>query len=447
MHSPKRSSILLTCLICAACATPLDEHPAVHVLSLQEQAETFFDLNVKRVDRLMLPAMRNAGIDCWIMMSREGFIDPVLEYIRDENGEGGHRNAFIFFDDGSERLQRIVIGTHLPGRETQIFDQVLSYPSDYGDEGPSLQLELGRVIRELQPKRIGVNQSRTIGTSDGLTVEMKKHLVDAIGPTYASRIVSAEQVSAEFLGTHLAEEFALFEEAAKIGQLIHEEVLSNLVIRPGVTTVSDVQWYAYNRMHELGVVTAYPVTLSVTRRGERVGGADTVIQPGDLLKTDIGIIYTGLYTDFKRTAYVLKPGETAAPEGLQLALDNALKVQDAVAAVALPGVLGYEVKAQAEALSEKQGVDANVGSHSLDGFIHGVGSWFGANWPDRTSVRSTFPVRDGGFFALESSATTEIPEWDNQTLSFGTEESVYATPEGLKYFIPRQEKLYLISSE
>jgi Xaa-Pro aminopeptidase len=172
-----------------------------------------------------------------------------------------------------------------------------------------------------------------------------------------------------------------------------------------------------------------------------------VIQPGDLLKTDIGIIYAGLYTDFKRTAYVLKPNETTAPAGLQLALDNAIKVQDAVAAVALPGVLGYEVKAEAEALCASQGVDANVASHSVDGFIHGVGSWFSANWPDRTSVRSTFPVRNGAFYALESSAATEVPEWNNKRLSFGTEESVYATPEGLRSFIPRQEQLYLINSQ
>ena len=446
MHSLKRSSVLLACLI-AACAAPPADEPPVHVLSLQEQAETFYDLNVKRVDRLMLPAMRKAGIDCWIIMSREGFIDPVLEYIRDENGEGGHRNAFIFFDDGSERLQRIVIGTHLPGRETRVFDQILGYPSNYGPEGPSLQPELRRVVHELQPRRIGVNQSATIGTSDGLTVEMKQHLVNAIGPRYAARIVSAEQVSTDFLGTNMAEEFPLFEEAAKIGQLIHEEVLSNRVIRPGVTTVKEVIWYAYNRMHELGVVSGYPVTLSVNRQGERVGGDSTVIQPGDLLKTDIGIIYTGLYTDYKRTAYVLKPGETAAPAGLQTALDNAIKVQDAVAEVAVPGVLGYEVKERAEAICASQGVNANVASHSVDGFIHGVGSWFAANWPDRTSVRSTFPVRDSAFYALESSATTEIPEWGGRMLSFGTEETVYATPEGLKYFIPRQEQLYLIRSQ
>ncbi len=446
MCSLTRSSVLLTCLVAASCAAPSADEPAVHVMSLREQAETFFDLNVKRVDRLMLPAMRSAGIDCWIMMSREGFIDPVLEYIRDENGEGGHRNAFIFFDDGSERLRRIVIGTHLP-RETRVFDQVLGYPSDYGEEGPSLQPALRRIVHELQPTRIGVNQSRTIGTSDGLTVEMKKHLVDAIGPEYARRIVSAEQLSVDFLDTRLPEEFALLEEAAAITQMLHEEVLSDRLILPGVTTVDELKWYLYDRMMELRVVTWFPVGLSVIRQGERVSGDSTVIQPGDLLKTDIGIVYAGLYTDYQRAGYVLKPGETAAPAGLQAALGNALKVQDAVAEVARPGVPGYVVKAEAETLCESQGVEARVASHSVDAFGHGVGSWFSSDWPDRYSDRARFPVRDGAYYALESSATTEVPEWNNQRLSFGTEESVYATPDGLKYFIPRQEKLYLIMSQ
>lgn len=438
--------ILVVELLIAGCDEPPGTEPPVPVMSLREQTETFFGLNVQRVDRLLLPAMRANGIDCWIIMSREGFIDPVLEYIRDENGEGGHRNAFIFFDDGSDHLRRIVIGTHLP-QETRVFDDVLGYGREYGASGPSLQPELRRIIHELQPERIGVNQSRTIGTADGLTVEMRKHLVDAIGPAYARRLVSAEPLVFDLLDTPLPDERILFGEASRITQQIHEEVLSDRVVDPGVTRVSDVQWYTYERMHELGVVPGYPVTLSIMREGERVVDLDPVIQPGDLIKTDIGIIYVGLYTDFKRTAYVLRPGETEAPAGLQRAMDNALRVQDVVSEVALPGVLGYVVKEESEARLAGEGIESSVASHSVAGFIHGVGSWFGSNWPDRYSVRTTFPVRDGAFYALESSATTPVPEWGNRPLSFGTEESVYATPQGLEYFIPRQEKLYLIPSQ
>ena len=160
--------------------------------------------------------MRKAGIDCWITMSREANIDPVFDYIMDGEAEGGHRNAYIFFDNGSDRLARIMIGTHLPRGKSRIWDRILPYPRTYGEKGPSLQPVLTDVINELKPKKIGINESATIPICDGLSVQMKKHLIDAIGPLYASRLVSAEQLIVDFLDTRLPEEMPIFVEAAKI---------------------------------------------------------------------------------------------------------------------------------------------------------------------------------------------------------------------------------------
>ena len=42
-----------------------------------------------------------------------------------------------------------------------------------------------------------------------------------------------------------------------------------------------------------------------------------VIQRGDLLHTDFGLVYLGFSTDTQHHAYVLKPGETDAPAGHQ----------------------------------------------------------------------------------------------------------------------------------
>ena len=44
-------------------------------------------------------------------------------------------------------------------------------------------------------------------------------------------------------------------------------------------------------------------------------GSDPVIQPGDVLHCDVGITVARLNTDTQHNAYVLKPGETDAPEG------------------------------------------------------------------------------------------------------------------------------------
>ena len=72
-----------------------------------------WDLKVKiikeKIDRFLLPAMRGNDIDMWIVMSREFNLDPILSDIG--GGIGGHRNAYVFVDDGTDRLRRIAIGT------------------------------------------------------------------------------------------------------------------------------------------------------------------------------------------------------------------------------------------------------------------------------------------------------------------------------------------------
>ena len=102
------------------------------------------------------------------------------------------------------------------------------------------------------------------------------------------------------------------------------------------------------------------------------------------------------------------------------------------------------VKSDAEALARSWGIQASVYSHSTGLGGHGIGAWMNPNWPDRYGARTTFPLRLGAYYSVESAATTEVPEWDGQKVSMGTEENAHLTSEGFQYLYPRQEKLYLI---
>ena len=66
------------------------------------------------------------------------------------------------------------------------------------------------------------------------------------------------------------------------------------------------------------------------RDGEIIESNDpnTPIEPGDCLSIDAGLQYLHFQTDMKRSAYVLRPGETAAPRGMQKALAAANAVTD-----------------------------------------------------------------------------------------------------------------------
>jgi Xaa-Pro dipeptidase len=452
-HLMKRHSVhwglLVACAWTAACAGSAsggrsqEAGPVFVVRSLEEQARALADFNVARVDRILLPAMRKAGVDCWITMSREHAIDPVFDYIMDEEAEGGHRNAFIFFDDGSDRLTRILIGTHLP-RTSRIWDRILQYPQTDSPLGPSLTPALRQAVEELDPKKIAVNESRTIPIADGLTVQMKQFLVEAIGPRYASRLVSAESLIVDFLDTRLPEETAWFQEAAVITEQLAAEVLSNRVIQPGVTKIGDIKWHVRNRLMEIKLQTWFPVGISVYRRGGGPRDDSTVIEPGDIVHTDLGVVYAGLYTDYQRSGYVLRPGEAEPPAGLQAALDNGRRVHEILARVARPGKTGTAVKEETEALAAQAGLTASVGCHSIAGRGHGIGAWFNRYWPDRYSERTRFPVRSGAYYAVEFSTSTEIPEWGGERLRMGFEDDAYATESGLKYFLPFQEKYFII---
>jgi Xaa-Pro aminopeptidase len=388
--------------------------------------------------------MRAAEIDCWIIMSREFNKDFVLEYIEDnlENTPGGHRNAYIFFDDGSDNLRKILLGTHLP-RGSHLWDEMTSYHSGAGDQGPSLAPILRETIEELDPRRIGINESRTIPMADGLTVELKNFLVAAIGPRYARRLVSAEPLIVEFLDSRLPDEMAYFREAAELSKRVHWGVLD--MITPGETTLGDMRWWIYETLAELDIDTWYFHGLRIHRQGsERLNADSTVVLPGDVINNDIGVVYMGFHTDYKGTGYVLKPGETEAPPGLQQAFGNALRVQDAVFEVARGGIPGHEVKTLSEEVCEEWGIDASVYSHSVGVGGHGIGSWINPAWPDRYGARTLLPLRVGAVYALESHALTPVPEWENQVISINTEEDAVLTESGFQYVVPRQEELHLI---
>src|SRR5690349_6527645 len=66
----------------------------------------------EKLQRSLLPAMRDAGIDMWIVIDRENNADP----LHDELGGGysGPGAAFLFFDGGGADAERIYLGQEQP---------------------------------------------------------------------------------------------------------------------------------------------------------------------------------------------------------------------------------------------------------------------------------------------------------------------------------------------
>jgi hypothetical protein len=159
--------------------------------------------------------------------------------------------------------------------------------------------------------------------------------------------VRAESLPLEYQSLRLPEMLPTYRHMMQIAHGLIGRAFSSEVITPGKTTSEDVVWWLRQQVNDLGLAEWFPASVSVQRPGmgprEFAATADrspVVILRGDHLHTDFGISAMGLATDTQHVGYVLKPGESDAPEGLRAALANSNRLQDLLLERMKPGRTG-----------------------------------------------------------------------------------------------------------
>src|SRR5262249_40319091 len=113
-----------------------------------------------RIDRYLLQAMRRANVDSWLVVSREGAVDPLAFDVGAEKAVG--RAACLFVDRG-EKLESVAV---VASFDTDAFQKSGLYTRvvPYGKEGagPGLKAE----IEKYNPKAIAVDESRDAPLAD-----------------------------------------------------------------------------------------------------------------------------------------------------------------------------------------------------------------------------------------------------------------------------------------
>lgn len=398
------------------------------------------DIVKEKIERFLLPAMRSNQIDMWIVMSRENNLDPIIADIG--GGIGGHRNAYIFMDDGTDRVKRIVIGTHLGDIiQTRIYDDVIVY----GKEG--LKPYLRKAVHDFDPKRIGINTSRTIPMCDGLTVEMKRYLEDAIGPEYSKRLVSAERMVVSFRVHRLEREVELMRKSFEIAKRIHHEVLSDQVIRPGVTTGEDLYWAYREKLREYNVEPGWPGACPFgvpVEKGEQLL-SKIVIQPGDFIDVNFGVKYMGYCSDVNRQAYVLRPGETEAPEVIRDFFRFSLEFARELKKNMIPGEKAIDIHTKTMRFLQDSGYEGWVGAHTIGDTVHCIGPLLYPDYPERYGDRVHLRLDPIMLFAVELGISKDIPEL-GRTLSLTRQDDGVLREGGVEYLSSPQTELILIKS-
>ncbi len=441
MLANRAAPLALLCLVAAAEGT-------AQTRSSRIRHEREWRVKAEKMDRHLLPTMRKHGIDMWVLMSRENHPDPILDLFGGFGVSGwyGHRNAYIFFDPSEgQSLESTVIGAHLSEHLKRFYSAIVPY----GEEG--LEPYLERHVRERDPAVIAVNKSRTISMADGLTASLEGYLLEAIGETYAKRLVSSEPMVIDFVSRRTDGEIEIEREASWKTYHLLRRAFSNEVVTPGETSLMDVYWWIVDEWKAQDLELNFPPGLDIQRRGEEAPLADAedpVIQPGDLLHVDFGVKLMGLVTDQQKMGYVMLPGETQAPAGMTEAFLRSVRLGEIIEEELQPGVFGYVVKERAEKRGIGEGIRNSVYPHSQGNWVHGAGAWVSFDWPERYGQHPREPVRSREIWSIEYSVSMNLPKWDGQAISMLREEDAWVDDYGqVHYFAGPQESLWLIRTE
>jgi Xaa-Pro dipeptidase len=450
IHAMLRLILILSVLASAPTPPALGQsnapvEPMPKLPSVREQLETRERWLKTRLDGLLLPMMRRHKIDMWVVTNEEFHPDPVVPHVAPPIPYQGRRDFFIFADRGTERLERIAV-VRYPEERLKRFFEVVNPP------GRETAAALRKIVEERKPKAIALNMGGVRGATGSLTSDAHKFLSESLGPEYSAKFVPAAPLIVEYMDTRLPEELEHYRTAVHVTDILTRRAFSNEVITPGKTTVGDVRWWFLQQVNDLGLDVWFHPDIRVQRRSQETGKTQqflsvadesVVLERGDVIHIDCGIDYLGLSTDWQKMAYILRPGERDAPEGLRRALANTNRLQDALFKHIRAGAYGHEVYDATMADMKREGIEAMIYSHSVGTQGHALGASIDFRRPAAGAPPEP-PFREGSYTSIELNTSTPVPEWGGQKVTIMMEDDAYLTAQGMRWFRPRQTSFYLI---
>jgi len=432
-------------------AIPQGVPPRFHTLPpLREQARIQQEWAHQRVTEVIPMLMREHGVDMWILSMREYGEDPVFWGIKSPTTFAARRRSiYVFFDPGpGQEMERLALGGGSQGGIFKAFTS--SRPADptgqpelVGDEQWNLLREL---VEDRNPDVIAVNIDEHWAFADGLGAGEWEALQRALGPEYLARVRRVPRLAVEFIAHRLPEMMPIYREREETVHAIISHAFSNAVITPGVTTTEDVQWWIREKTQDLGMTTWFHPSVDVQRAGEIPEDGPVIIQPGDILWTDMGTIAMNLHTDTQHLGYVLKAGETEVPGGILRCMAASNRMQDIVLEEMEVGRTGNEILAAARAQMAVEGITGTIYNHPIGDHGHGAGPLIG-RWDaqEGVPVRGEIPLRASTWHSIELQARVPIPEWGGKVASCRQEEEAYVDQEGHRHWVfHRQTAFHLV---
>ncbi|MCF0112140.1 MAG: aminopeptidase P family protein [Erysipelotrichaceae bacterium] len=415
----------------------------------------------KRLDTILPKVMKRSGIDLWVVLCKEYNEDPVLTTLVPCAMMTARRTTMLVYhlqhDDTVRRMAITRPGVGLDGYYESMWTNPKGYNWDNSKElmpdgssvekktQPETQFEcLNRVIRECNPNRIGINRSDEFAFADGLSSTLYEQFMDCLDDELQSKVCSAENICIGWLETRSEAEIAAYNGIMQIAHAMIDEAFSSRVITPGVTTNFDVKYFMMQESIKLGLIPWFDYEVSIRREGVGEIAEEAVILPGDLLHCDVGFRYLNLCTDTQENAYVLKLGETDAPEYLKDVMRTVNRLQDITISNFKEGRTGNEILAMSRKQAIDEGIEPCIYTHPIGNHGHAAGPTIGLwDMQGGVPVQGDYPMYNDTCYSLELNCRKEIKEW-GITIAFGAETDVLFTNDTVYYLAGRQTEFHLV---
>jgi hypothetical protein len=407
---------------------------------LRAQAERRKHWLHERLNNLLPELMRRENLDCWIVVAREYNEDPVIMTLLPAPAMSARRRTILLF---------------LRKPDGQVWCLALDrygyrdfYEPAWDPEQEEQFACLGRLLREHDPQRIGLNIAADFAFGDGLSHNEYEQLASALGPELMERTCSAERLAVGWLERRLPAEIEFYPCLAEFGHRIIAAAFSNDAVIPGQTSADDLVWWMRQTMHDAGLQAWFQPTIDIQAPGHPFnleGEKRRLIQPGDLLHCDMGFLYLGLASDQQQNAYVLRPGEQVAPPGLRAALAAGNRLQDILLEEMHVGRNGNQVLLAALERARTEGITPSIYSHPLGYHGHAAGPPIGLwDYQDGVPGRGDYPLFDDTCYSIELNIRAPVAEWDGQEVRIALEEDATLTQGRMHWMHSRQTEFYLI---
>ncbi|MFN2216104.1 MAG: M24 family metallopeptidase [Anaerolineales bacterium] len=378
--------------------------------------------------------LKEMNIDLWLTFVRETSAggDPILPLIY---GHDLTWHSAVIFSKSGERI--IILGSleAEAARRTEAFDEILPYDQ-------SIKPVLLETIDRLNPSKIAVNYSVNDVHADGLSHGLYQTLNGYLEDTpFRGRLVSAEKIIAAVRGRKTPSEVEKIKQAVETTDMIYKKAFEYM--QPGMTEI-EVGRFMWDQMDKLGVTASWekagcPAVNSGPESKVGHGGpTEIVLERGHIVHFDFGVKQDDYCSDIQRLVYLLKQGETKAPEPVQRGFDTIVKAVQAAMKTIKPGIPGWEVDAAARKVVTDAGYPEFMygTGHQLGRTTHDGAGMLGPKW-ERYGETPDYLLEPGQVFTIEPGLA--VPGYGY----IGLEEDIVVTSNGAEFISDPQTELIL----